>query len=39
MGKEKKKNTHIIGMPSNACHRRIMSFPDKLTDPPVKDTP
>lgn len=35
-GKEKKKNTHIIGMPSNTSNRRIMFFPDKFTDPPVK---
>lgn len=30
-------NTYIIGMPSNTCNRRIMSFPDKFTDPPAKD--
>lgn len=26
---------YIIGMPSNTCHRRVMSFPDKFTDPPM----
>lgn len=27
---------YIIWMPSNTCHRRFVSFPDKFTDPPVK---
>lgn len=34
--RELKDKTNIIGMPSDICHRRIMSFPDKFTDPPVE---
>jgi len=30
------RNTYIIRMPGNTCHRGIMYFPDKFTDPPVK---
>lgn len=32
--KSTNNKTHIIRMPSNTCHRRIMSLPNKLTNPP-----